>query len=253
MTLLERVTKVVEWLIFDGIVKNRRDLAEKLGYTESSLSQILNGKVKLSERFQKKLSIMDDRINAEWISIEKGDMIIANHSVVNENSDTNSHTYKPKSNARPRVIDELNVTIAPLISQYAQAGYLTGYADPEYLEKQPLYVAAQKYSGGNYVAFEIRGDSMDNDRRNAICNGDVVLGRELHRDYWKCKLHVPKIFIIVHKEDGIILKEVVDHDIESGFITCHSFNPDKTRYPDFQLHLKDIQQLFYLKELRRGE
>lgn len=148
--------------------------------------------------------------------------------------------------------DDLNVTFAPLIGQYAQAGYLAGFADPEYLEKQPVYVAKKKYSGGNYVAFEIRGDSMDNDRRNAICNGDVVLGRELIKDYWTSKLHIPRVFIIVHKEDGILIKEIIDHDVENGIITCHSYNTDKTRYPDFQVHLKDVRQLFYLKELSRG-
>ena len=56
MTILERVIKVSEWLIFEKIVDSRRDLAEKLSYTESSLSQILNGKVNLSQKFIKKLS-----------------------------------------------------------------------------------------------------------------------------------------------------------------------------------------------------
>ena len=58
MTILERVIKVSEWLIFEKIVDSRRDLAEKLSYTESSLSQILNGKVNLSQKFIKKLSIL---------------------------------------------------------------------------------------------------------------------------------------------------------------------------------------------------
>lgn len=61
MTEIERVTKVVDWLIFEKIVDSRRDLAEKLGYTESSLSQIINGKVNLSDRFIKKLSILFGR------------------------------------------------------------------------------------------------------------------------------------------------------------------------------------------------
>lgn len=141
-----------------------------------------------------------------------------------------------------------NVTKAPLISQYAYAGYLSGYADKEYIEQQPIYYAAQKFSGGNYVAFEIRGDSMDDDSKRSICNSNVVLGRELVHDYWKCKLHIPKVFIIVHKTKGILCKEIIGHDVEKSIITCHSFNPEFT---DFDLELKDIIQLFYIKEIKR--
>lgn len=63
---LQCVIKAVEWLVFDGKVKNRRELAEKLNYTESSFSQIMNGKVKISDRFVKKLLNFDPRFNPEW-------------------------------------------------------------------------------------------------------------------------------------------------------------------------------------------
>lgn len=72
---IERVIKVVDWLIFEKIVKSRKDLALKMGYTESSMSQILNQKVPLSERFIKKLSILDDRINIDWVMGGDGDML----------------------------------------------------------------------------------------------------------------------------------------------------------------------------------
>lgn len=75
MTDLERIIKVVDWLIFEKIVDSRRDLADKLGYTESSLSQIINGKVNLSSRFIKKLSNLDSRINIEWINSGYDSMI----------------------------------------------------------------------------------------------------------------------------------------------------------------------------------
>lgn len=83
---IQRVIKVVEWLIFEGIAKNRRDLAEKLGYTESSFSQIINGKVNLSERFIKKLYNLDSRLSEEWIKTGAGDMLIieATHSITGD-------------------------------------------------------------------------------------------------------------------------------------------------------------------------
>lgn len=141
-----------------------------------------------------------------------------------------------------------NHTVAPLISQYAYGGYMSGFGDTGFMEAQPLYVASKKYSGGNYVAFEVRGDSMDDNSRRAICSGDVVLGRELYTEYWLSKLHIPRVFIIVHKTEGICIKEVTAHDVENGVITCHSYNP---AYDDFEVNLKEVMQLFYLKEIKR--
>lgn len=62
---LKRVIKVIDWAIYKGIISNRKDLAEKLGYTESSLSQILNGKVNLSDRFINNLSNIDERVKSK--------------------------------------------------------------------------------------------------------------------------------------------------------------------------------------------
>lgn len=84
MTDLERVIKIVDWLIFEKVVKSRRELAEVLGYTESSMSQILNGKVTLSERFLKKLSTVDGRINEDWIKSESGNMLKTSQVITNE-------------------------------------------------------------------------------------------------------------------------------------------------------------------------
>jgi transcriptional regulator with XRE-family HTH domain len=75
MSELERVIRVVNWLILEQKVESRRDLAEKLGYTESSMSQILNGKVKLSGRFIKKLSDYHPYINEEWVRDGVGNML----------------------------------------------------------------------------------------------------------------------------------------------------------------------------------
>lgn len=75
MTDLNRVIRVIDWLIFSKRVKSRRELAKKLDYTESSLSQILNQKVPLSESFIKKLATADDAISLGWLLTGEGDML----------------------------------------------------------------------------------------------------------------------------------------------------------------------------------
>lgn len=107
--ILERVKTLIDWLIFEKTIKNRRELAEKMGYTESSLSQILNGKVKLSEKFIKKLSDTAENINQHWILTGKGKMIIGDRleEPVSPYNDKNNQTdYLLK------IIDNLEYTIS---------------------------------------------------------------------------------------------------------------------------------------------
>ena len=47
-----------------------------------------------------------------------------------------------------------------LIPQKASAGYLNGYADPEYIREQPRFRLPFLPSNATYRAFEISGDSM---------------------------------------------------------------------------------------------
>ena len=72
MTETQRVKKVINWLVFMEYAENERELAEKLGYTKSSFSQIVNGKVPLSERFVQKLASVDRNINEVWIMTGEG-------------------------------------------------------------------------------------------------------------------------------------------------------------------------------------
>lgn len=70
----KRIKKAINWLIFQELAENERDLSERLGYTKSSFSQIVNGKVPLSEKFVGKLCSLDENLNSVWILTGEGDM-----------------------------------------------------------------------------------------------------------------------------------------------------------------------------------
>lgn len=70
----QRLKKVINWLIFKGIAVNERALSELLGYTKSSFSQIVNGKVPLSDKFVKALCSLDDNINEVWVKTGEGNL-----------------------------------------------------------------------------------------------------------------------------------------------------------------------------------
>ncbi len=76
MEKLDRVKKVVKWLLLTDYAVSESDLAEKLGYKKSSLSQILNKKVPLSDKFVQVLCDADKNINKVWIEEGEGSMIV---------------------------------------------------------------------------------------------------------------------------------------------------------------------------------
>lgn len=194
-------------------------------------------------------------IRKEWILYGEGDMY--------ERS-----PYKPTSNAIALPSPDENtlevirredgtefrdlgegrfLMITPLIEQKAYGGYISGWADPVYIDELPKHaIVVEKLHFGVYRSFEVRGDSMNNGLLGSYPDGAIVTGRQLDRSkYMRSKLHLHDFqdFVIV-QEEGIQIKRIVKHDVDNGIITCSSLNPDKNTYPDFELHLKDVRELF---------
>lgn len=135
-----------------------------------------------------------------------------------------------------------------LVPIYAQAGYLSGFGDQEFLDDLPVhYFTTDRPAKGKYRAFETYGDSMDNgDINEAIPSGTIIIGREVDRKYWTSKLHSHKWpnWIFVHKTEGIIVKQIADQDLKTGDIVLRSLNPNKEKYPDFTINLNDVNQIY---------
>ena len=74
MNDLQRIKKVVKWLIFSDYGESEKEIAELLGYKKSSFSQLMNGKVPLSDKFIEKLLSIDSNINKVWILTGEGSM-----------------------------------------------------------------------------------------------------------------------------------------------------------------------------------
>ncbi len=137
----------------------------------------------------------------------------------------------------------------PLVSQYAYAGYLSGYADQEYIESLPVIdFTPDREMTGNWLAFEVKGDSMDDGSKESYVDGEIVICREVESDYWRdSRLFINKRdFVIVH-EDGILIKRIIEHDVEKHLITIHSLNP---MYKDRVINLAEVRQIFSVVESR---
>lgn len=150
---------------------------------------------------------------------------------------------KIKSNARlvnNEDVQFMNVVHVPVA---ARAGYLSGYGDEVFIGELPtIPVIVDKNYRGKYRVFDVDGDSMDDGTRLALYDNDKILCREVKQHLWRDKLHFNKyFFVIVHREEGILVKQIIDHDVDTGEITCHSLNP---LYEDFKLTLNDVVELY---------
>jgi len=132
----------------------------------------------------------------------------------------------------------------PLIPVKAYAKYVDELRDAEYIgEYDHVEFVVDKIGMGQYFAFEIKGDSMDDETKHSISDKDIVLARELKQDLWQNKLHNNEYpFWIIVLDNTIVCKQIVAHDVEKGEITCHSLNPSP-EYSDFTLSLNNVRQL----------
>lgn len=174
-------------------------------------------------------------LNTGWLLTGEGEML-----------------KKPQIESNAVLIQNPEIMMVPLISKYAYAGYLAGYGDDEYMEALPtipFIIPEGQTHRGEYVAVEVKGDSMDDGTDASIKEGDVILCRNIDRLLWvNYKLHLKKWnFAIVHKE-GIIIKRIIAHNVEAGTITIHSLNSD---YQDRVINLNDVVKIMNVVQLQR--
>ena len=164
--------------------------------------------------------------------------------------DKRSRAQQPKSNVEPLNLAEKSVMYVPLVNKYAYAGYLSGFGDMEYIQSLPsIPMIADREGRGTYMAFEVKGDSMDDGTRNSYEQGDIIIGRQIAQHHWQNKLHINKYdFVIVHRTEGVLLKKIIKHDTTTGTLTLHSLN---SLYDDFNINLNDVAQIFNVIKVER--
>lgn len=208
--------------------------SKKLGYNRpQKIYDIQKGKTKLIS-----IEVAEDiikafpNINKVWLLTGEGEML-------------NNANPVPKYNEAVPI--QQDVVYIPLVNQFAYAGYLDGYSDCTYLDQLPKIPFIVDHEGhGNYIAFEVKGDSMNDGTEESYLEGDRLYCREIQPHLWaNSKLHLRKWdFVIVHT-DGIIIKRIVDHNVENHTITIHSLND---MYPDRVIDLCEVKQIFNVIE-----
>lgn len=232
MEVFERIKEIRKEFFNDSNI----EFAKFMGEKTSTTSGWVSGKRGIGRAVIDKITSRLPNINPSWLLTGDGNML-ANQSPILIGNE-----------AIP--ISNNNIINVPLVNQYAQAGYICGYQDATYISNLPtIPFIVDHEAKGNYVAFEVRGDSMNDGTEDSYLEGDRLLCREIYPQYWvDSKLHIKKWdFVIVH-EEGIIVKRIIDHNVENHTITIHSLND---MYPDRVIDLAEVKQIFNVIELQR--
>jgi DNA-binding XRE family transcriptional regulator len=120
----------------------------------------------------------------------------------------------------------------------ARAGYLSGYNDPQFIETLPAY-RLPNVNNGTFRIFEVEGHSMFNtfhDKDKAIARWDTL-----------SNIKDGRIYVLVTKNDGILIKRLINRASE-GVIICKSDNNHKGEYPPIVLDIYEILEVWYVTD-----
>jgi len=120
----------------------------------------------------------------------------------------------------------------PFVPIKAAAGYLAGFADPEFIDELNTFTLPM-LAGGDYRAFEIVGDSM-----MPTPSGSVVVGEKVENLE---NLKTSNTYVVVSKTEGIVYKRVMKNNRQKNKFTFVSDNP---AYQPYTVAAEDIVEVW---------
>lgn len=130
-------------------------------------------------------------------------------------------------------VDSSNNENIELVNEKASAGYVHGFADPEYISELPVFKLPFLSSEKKYRTFQLKGDSMLPIPNKAFVTGEFVLD-------WK-EIKTGEACVILTLDDGIVFKIVENKIREEGLLTLYSLNPI---YEPFDVNVGSIKEIW---------
>lgn len=132
----------------------------------------------------------------------------------------------------PILLDPDGNDMVELIPLKASAGYLKGYADPDYIEKLPQ-MKLPFLPTGKHRAFPIKGDSMP-----PIKEGSFVIGKFIERLE---DIKLGHTYVVVTKDDGLSYKRVMQYIKKENAFELHS---DNKMYQPYKVKTNEILEMW---------
>lgn len=157
-------------------------------------------------------------------------------------NETINDKWKPKPKVDPSGVRVLSISVdsedrenIELVPVKASAGYLNGYADPEYISELPKF-RLPFLPQGTFRAFELKGDSM-----LPLQPGTLIIGEYIEN--WT-DVKVGETYVFITKSDGIVYKRAGNRYRENKTIKLISDNPVYDPYP---VQAEDILEIWKAK------
>lgn len=122
-----------------------------------------------------------------------------------------------------------------LVSQKASAGYLNGYADPEFIAELPKINLPVLPRNSTYRAFEIKGDSM-----LPLQPGSIVFGEYVDS---ASSIKNGKLYILITRDEGIVFKRVFLLEKDEKLLLVS----DNRQYSPYTIEIDDVLELWSAK------
>jgi phage repressor protein C with HTH and peptisase S24 domain len=120
----------------------------------------------------------------------------------------------------------------PFVPVKAAAGYLAGYADPEFIDELNTFTLPM-LTGGNYRAFEIVGDSMLPTPSGSVIVGEKIDAVDDVKNNTAC--------IVVSRNEGIVYKRIQKNGRSKSKLTLVSDNPV---YHPYTMNTEDVLEMW---------
>lgn len=221
--------------IIEEFKLNNYSFSKRIGVTSTTVDSIVNGRPQ-PDGTRKKTKPGYDVLKAiiEEFDIDP-DFLFGKSTQMLKAASTNGSSYSgmPQVVAVNQTGNE-NVVYVPI---KARAGYLNGYGDADYIETLPSFNMPH-LTNGSYRCFEVYGNSMV----RTFFDGDLVFGKYVES---LSDIKDGRIYVIVSKNDGIVLKRVINRIEERGKLILKSDNKNGN-YPTYTIDAEEVMEVWYV-------
>ena len=231
-TINQRFTEAVNFVLSQNKSLKKRDIAGFLKLKSSTFSEILNNRSNVSAEVVANFCT-EYKIDIVWLLTGKGEMLKT------EKTEEPIVKIVEGRDLVPKVVvvnEENDEAFIPLVEYKAQAGYLTGYLDENYIEKLPMYNVPGLY-GGTFRMFQVKGLSM----YPTLQDGSYVIGEFV--ESWEYMTD-NRVYIIVTVNEGIIVKRVKNRIRKYKSLYCSS---DNREYGNIRIPIEDVKEVWEAK------
>lgn len=221
------------------INENIKFLRKKNGWTQEQFSQKIGIKRSLLGAYEEGRAEpgYDNLLNISKIFQVSVDALLTNDFKNNPTSPaTQKNTVQTgEFKVLAITVDKQDRENIELVPQKAAAGYLNGFADPEYIQALPKFQLPMLPSG-TFRAFEITGDSM-----LPLTSGTIVIGKYVES---LSEVKNGKTYVLVTKQEGVVYKRVFNYIAEHGKLHLVS---DNKSYSSYNVSPQDVLEIWEAK------